>query len=130
MGGRSIVLHLQQGYAADQVDGTGIDQFPAFHHRQRCLDVRRVHLGDSDVGHQAVPGHEEQRCDRQIRERRTVATAAKLSTTAVLADVAVLGVRAAQTARFQECEGGVVVSTFWIIYKRLGQCILGKGSMW
>jgi len=42
------------------MDVTRVDQLSAIHHGQRCLDVRRVHVGDIDDGRETVPGDQEQ----------------------------------------------------------------------
>lgn len=55
-------------------------------------------MGDSDAGGEALPGREEQRRDREDRKRGAVGAAAELSAEVVLADVAVLELRAEQEA--------------------------------
>ena len=101
MGGGSELLYREQVQVADQVDGPGEHQLQALHHVLRRLDVRRVHVGDPDAGREAVPRCEEQRGDPQAGERRKTGATKSLPPAIVLVDVAVLELRAQQTADLQ-----------------------------
>jgi len=79
VGPRPELLQGVQGQTADQVDVTGVYQFPTVYRGQRRLDVRRVHVGDIDDGRETVPGHQKQRRNWQNRKRRTTGVAAQMS---------------------------------------------------
>lgn len=74
---------------------------------------RRVHVGDPDVRHQALPGRQEQRCHRPDRERRAAGHAPPVPTHPLQPDDKVLVVRPQQEAALHWAQDATQVICFW-----------------
>lgn len=73
-------------------------------HTSLLLFCRRVHVGDTDVRHQAFPGCEEQRRDWQDRERRALGHAPSVPADALQFDDQMLVVRSQQETTIHRTE--------------------------
>lgn len=70
---------------------------------------RRLHVGDLDVRHQALPGREEQRRDWQDRERRATGHASSVPAHSLQPDDKVLVVRSQQAAAVHRAQDATQV---------------------
>lgn len=73
---------------------------------------RRVHVGDPDVRHQALPGRQEQRRHRPDRERRAAGHAPPVPTHPLQPDDKVLVVRPQQEAALHRAQDATQVICF------------------
>lgn len=70
---------------------------------------RRLHVGDLDVRHQALPGREEQRRDWPDRERRAIGHASSVPAHPLQPDDKVLVVRSQQAAAIHRAQDATQV---------------------
>lgn len=79
---------------------------------------RRLHVGDLDVWHQALPGCEEQRRDWQDRERRAIGHASSVPAHSLQPDDKVLVVRSQQAAAIHRAQDATQVLQGSFFFKR------------